>query len=84
MPPDVVSDFENLKTDIANSLLWTVNKDETLIVETDASDFAVAATLSQSGRPVAFFSRTLSDTEKRQSSVEKEAYACVEALRKWR
>ena len=53
-------------------------------VECDASDFAVAATLNQAGRPVAFFSRTLQGPETRHSSVEKEAQAIVEAVRHWR
>ena len=39
--------------------------------------------LSQEGRPVAFFSKTLTTSEKTQSSVEKEAKACVEAVKKW-
>ena len=34
--------------------------------------------------PVAFFSRILNESEKKHSAVEKEAYAIVEAVRKWR
>lgn len=36
-------------------------KGEPLIVETDASDFAIAATLNQMGRPVAYYQRTISE-----------------------
>lgn len=44
---------------------------------------ALAATMSQDKRHVAFFSRTLSKGEKCYSTVEKEAAAVMEALRKW-
>ena len=53
-------------------------------METDASDYALAATLNQSGRPVAFFSRTLQGSEIKHPAVEKEAQAMVEAVRYWR
>ena len=52
-------------------------------VECDASEVAISATLNQSGRPVAFFSRTLSKSEAHYPAVEKEALAIIEAIRKW-
>ena len=53
-------------------------------VETDASESAIAATLNQGGRPVAFFSRTLQGSETSHASVEKEARAIIETVRHWR
>ena len=53
-------------------------------METDASDNALAATLNQAGRPVAFFARTLQGPEIKHPAVEKEAQAIVEAVRYWR
>lgn len=82
--PEVMESFEKLKFDILNSVVVSVDYSMIFTVETDASDFAIAATLSQGGRPVAFFSRSLSDSEKRHSAVEKEAYAIIESVRKWR
>ena len=76
--------FQNLKKDIANSAIAAINPSALLIVETDASDSAISASVRQHGRPVAFFSRTLSKSERRHTTIEKEAYAIVEALRKWR
>ena len=76
--------FDGLKDDIGNAVVLTIDNTLPLVVETDASDYAIAATLNQSGRPVAFVSRALTGSEQRHSSVEKEAYAIVEALRKWR
>ena len=65
-------------------MLVTVDYDGEFEVETDASDYCIVATLNQQGRPVAFFSRTLTNNETKYHAVEKEAAAIVEALRKWR
>ena len=43
----------------------------------------MAATFSQEGRPVAFFSKTLNKSEKVYPVVEKEALAIMEAVRRW-
>ena len=60
------------------------------VVETDASDYAVAAILSQfvpeSGdiHPVAFFSRTMAPAELNYEIYDKELLAIVESFRQWR
>ncbi|KAG7174269.1 pol Retrovirus-related Pol polyprotein from transposon-like 7, partial [Homarus americanus] len=75
--------FEGLKHDIAGSAVTAIDPTVPFVVETDASEYAITASLSQSGRPVAFFLRTLTASEQKHSSVEKETCAIVEALRKW-
>ncbi|KRY57138.1 Retrovirus-related Pol polyprotein from transposon 17.6 [Trichinella britovi] len=84
LPQPVVDAFKALIKDIVNSVVTAIDDELQFTVEIDASDHAIVATLSQLGKPVAFFSRMLSDSEQRHSSVEKEAYAIVEAIRKWR
>lgn len=79
-----VTAFNFLKNSVANATLAAIEDNVPFRVETDASDFAIGATLSQAGRPIAFFSRTLNQSEQRHSSIEKEAYAIVESLRYWR
>jgi len=49
-------------------------------VETDASDDALAATLSQDGRPVAYICRA-PGCERRYPTVDKAATAIIEAIR---
>ena len=72
------------KNHLAQASLHPVDKSIPFAMETDPLEFAIAATLYQNGRPVAFCGRTLSVTEQKHSAIEKEAYAIVEAFRKWR
>ena len=75
--------FRCLKLDLSDLVLKPVDPYEELVVETDASDFCIAATLNQAGRPVAFFSRTLNQHEINHHAVEKEAAAIFESIREW-
>ena len=81
---DALNAFHVMKNKLSQATLQPIDEDLPFTVETDASDFAIAATLNQNNKPVAFHARTLSSTEQKHSSVEKEAYAIVEALRKWK
>ena len=51
------------------------------VVECNASDVAISATLNQGGHPMAFMSRTLHGSELHYPAVEKEATAIFEAVR---
>ena len=77
-------DSESMKTfEIEKALLHSVNEKIPLVLETNASDTANAATLNQANHPVAFFSCTLMTTEQKHSFVEKETCAIVELVKKW-
>ena len=84
VPNSVLEAFRRLKLDLRDAALQAIDFDEQFVVETDASDFCIAATLNQQGRPVAFFSRTLNPNEIKHHAVEKEAAAIVESIRTWR
>ena len=47
-------------------------KSQKIIIETNASDYGLGAVLLQGGRPVAFASHTMTETERRYSQIEKE------------
>ena len=71
-------------------LLGQPNPYYPFLLETDASNFAVGAVLSQKStednktiRPIGFFSKTLSSAQQNWYIVEKEAYALVIALENW-
>ena len=48
-----------LKNDLITASLGVIQDDVSFEVETDASEYAVAAILSQEGRPVACMSRSI-------------------------
>ena len=71
-------------------ILKTARYDRDFIIQsqTDASDYAVGACLAQlddDGReyPIAFASSKLSDTQCKWSTIEKESYGIIFALRKF-
>ena len=64
--------------------MGTIDESVPFEVETDASEVALAATVNQNGKPVAFFSRSLLSSELKHASVEKDAQAIIEAVRHWR
>ena len=64
-----------------NAIVSPIDESIPFVVETDASDHCLAATLSQAGCPVT--SKTLLVTERQHPAVEKEAAAIVEVLHKW-
>ena len=75
-PPDALTSFSTIKSELSDAVLVVPSSDEELILRTDASDACIAAVLqTSSGQPVSFLSRVLTDAEKRYDIVEKEALA---------
>ena len=56
--------FELLKKDLGNVTLMSIDEDQDFVVETDASNVAISASLNQNGKPVAFFSKTLNASQR--------------------
>lgn len=88
--PAAQSSFEEVKQLLVNSPALAIF-DPFLrpVISTDASDYGLGAVFAQvqpdgTEKPVAFASRTLTDTERKYSTIEKEALACVWATEKWR
>jgi hypothetical protein len=76
--------FNDLKNDLAKVSLHPIDEHVPFVVETDASDVALSGILNQNGRPVVFHSRTFNESERRLHSVEKEALAIVDTVRKYK
>lgn len=82
--------FQTIKNLVSSAPVLQYPKfDREFILTTDASDFAVAAILSQidddgTEKPVAFSSQTLDPRERNYNTTEKEAYAIVFGVRHFR
>ena len=80
--------FNKVKKSMANlpSLFpfRKVPRDADLQIYTDASDFAIGAVIQYKGQPLQFYSASLSVHERLWPIRQKELYAALRALRKWR
>lgn len=81
--------FEEIKKALVSpSVLCMPDFNKEFFVTTDASDYAIGAILSQkndiNAGVVSYFSRKLSDTEKKYSVFEKEALAIVSAIKEFK
>ena len=77
--------FEKLKVALASApILAIVDPTKPFVVETDASDRAIGAVLLQDGKPIAFESKKLDKAQQNYSTYERELYAIIYALKKWR
>ena len=84
LSPEAVTTFDSLKKIVEEAFVAAIDETISIEVEADASDVALAATLSQDGKPVAFFARSLQGSELTHAAIEREAQAIIEAIRHWR
>jgi hypothetical protein len=76
--------FETLKGILVKVLVLKLpDFDKDFEIHFDASDFAIGGVLVQEGRPVAFDSKKLSETERRWPTHEKEMWAVIHCLKTW-
>ena len=77
--------FEQLKAATSSTpVLALPNFNKPFIVETDASQSGIGVVLMHENRPIAYISKTLPPTKHALSTYEKELWALVYAVHKWR
>jgi len=59
------------------------NPEKELTLENDASEYGLGSCMLQDGQPIAFASRSLTDTEKHYAQIEKEMLAATYGLEKF-
>ena len=75
--------FEEIKSAITQAPVLAYFKPELpIVIQSDASNSGIGSVLLQAGQPVLFNSRSLTETEKNYSPIEKELLGLVEALKK--
>ncbi|RYE25774.1 MAG: hypothetical protein EOP45_04445 [Sphingobacteriaceae bacterium] len=76
--------LELIKEMIANApTLQSFDENKEITLETDASKFGIGSDILQGNKPIAFASRSLTDTEVNYAQVEKEMLAVVFACKKF-
>ncbi|GKA11101.1 ty3-gypsy retrotransposon protein, partial [Tanacetum coccineum] len=77
--------FQILKERLSNApLLSLPNFEQVFVIEADASEDGIGAVLMQENRPISYFSRKLGPRMRVAATYQKELFAIVEAVYKWR
>ena len=77
--------FDQVKATICQDVVLAYpNYSKPFEIFTDASERQLGIVITQENRPLAFYSRKLSDTQKRYSVTEKELLAIVEGLKEFK
>ncbi|MCO5582166.1 hypothetical protein L7F22_036056 [Adiantum nelumboides] len=77
--------FDTIKQALATApILAIVDPTKPFVVEIDASDKAIGAVLLREDRPIAFESKKLDKAQQNYSVYERELYAIIYGLKKWR
>jgi hypothetical protein len=69
---------------IEQPVLVFLDFSRTFQVRCDTSGFVVGVVLSQDNKPIAYFSEKMNETKIKYSTYDKEFYAIIRALKKWR
>jgi hypothetical protein len=82
---EVEKSFNLLKKKITEQpILVLLDFSKTFQVRCDTSGFAIGAVLSQDDRLVTYFSEKLNEVNIKYSTYDKEFYAVIQVLKKWR
>ena len=77
--------FDNLKRELARQVILAYpDFTKTFEIYTDASKYQIGAVITQENKPIAFYSRKLTDCQTRYTVTELELPALVETLREYR
>nr|GEW43544.1 Ty3/gypsy retrotransposon protein [Tanacetum cinerariifolium] len=77
--------FQELKKQLSTTpILSLPDFTQEFVVEADASNYGIGAVLLQHNRPISYFSRKLGPIMRTAATYQKELFAIVESIYKWR
>ena len=85
LSPEATASFQQLKECLVSAKTLAIpDFSKPFRLETDASQIGLGGVLSQEGKPVAYESKKFSSTEMNYSTTDRELYAVVHCLKKWK